>query len=84
MKNIRVFLTENFQFLEVKFSIYLNRRVFVMVRKFKVAKDVKFRPAENECTDAQSDLIFLWAHTLEGTFSQIFSFCRLIWPYTFA
>ena len=27
------FLSENFQFLEVKFSIYLNRRVFVMVRK---------------------------------------------------
>ena len=24
------FLSENFQFLEVKFSIYLNRRVFVM------------------------------------------------------
>ena len=31
MKNIRDFLSENFQFLEVKFSIYLNRRVFVMV-----------------------------------------------------
>ena len=30
MKNIRVLLSENFQFLEVKFSIYLNRRVFVM------------------------------------------------------
>ena len=30
MKNIRVFLSEHFQFLEVKFSIYLNRRVFVM------------------------------------------------------
>ena len=30
MKNIRVFLSENFQFLEVKFSIYLNRRVLVM------------------------------------------------------
>ena len=31
MKNNRVFfLSENFQFLEVKFSIYLNRRVFVM------------------------------------------------------
>ena len=29
-KNIRVFLSENFQFLDVKFSIYLNRRVFVM------------------------------------------------------
>ena len=30
MKNIRVFLSENFQFFEVKFSIYLNRHVFVM------------------------------------------------------
>ena len=30
MKNIRVFLSENFQYFEVKFSIYLNRRVFVM------------------------------------------------------
>ena len=30
MKNIRVFLSENFQFLEVEFSLYLNRRVFVM------------------------------------------------------
>ena len=27
---ISVFLPENFQFLEVKFSIYLNRRVFIM------------------------------------------------------
>ena len=30
MKNIRVFYLIFFQFLEVKFSIYLNRRVFVM------------------------------------------------------
>ena len=30
MKNVRVFLSENFQFLEVKFSIYLDRHVFVM------------------------------------------------------
>ena len=30
MKNIRFFLSENVMFLEVKFSIYLNRRVFVM------------------------------------------------------
>ena len=42
MKNIRVFLSENFQFLEVKFSIYLNRRVFVMVFCFK---------ADNESPD---------------------------------
>ena len=30
MKNIRDVLSENFQFLEVKFSIYLNRSVFVI------------------------------------------------------
>ena len=30
MKNIRVFISESYQFLEVKFSLYLNRRVFVM------------------------------------------------------
>ena len=24
------FLSENFQFLEMKFSLYLNRRVFIM------------------------------------------------------
>ena len=31
MKNIKIFLSENFKFLEVKLSIYLNRRVFVMI-----------------------------------------------------
>ena len=30
MKNVGVFVSENFQFLEMKFSIYLNRCVFVM------------------------------------------------------
>ena len=31
IKNIRIeFLSENFQFFVVKFSIYFNRRVFVM------------------------------------------------------
>ena len=30
MKNIRIFLSENFPFLVVKFSIYLNKCVFVM------------------------------------------------------
>ena len=33
MKNIKSFLSEIFQFLEVKFSIYLNRRVFIMCSK---------------------------------------------------
>ena len=31
MKNYQSFLSEKFQFLELNFSIYLNRRVFVMV-----------------------------------------------------
>ena len=29
MKNISFFLSENFHFLVVNFSVYLNRRVFV-------------------------------------------------------
>ena len=33
MKNIRVFYLKIFSFLGVKFSIYLNRRVFVMLLK---------------------------------------------------
>ena len=49
MKNIRVFLPENFQFLEVKFSIYeyLNRRVFVMIFIFLVVK--AYRIFEQSC-----------------------------------
>ena len=31
MKKILEFLSENFQFLVVKFSVYLNRRVFLML-----------------------------------------------------
>ena len=35
MKNIRLFLSEKYQVLEVKLSIYLNRRVFVMAKTEK-------------------------------------------------
>ena len=31
MKNISAFISENFQFWVVKFSMYLNRYVFVML-----------------------------------------------------
>ena len=31
MKKNQKFLSENFHFLVVKFSVYLNRRVFVML-----------------------------------------------------
>ena len=40
MKNIGVFVSENFQFFEVTFSIYLNRSVFVMT-KFPFAPTVE-------------------------------------------
>ena len=38
MNNIRIFYLKIFLFLVVKFSVYLNRRVFVMV-SFKVKTD---------------------------------------------
>ena len=56
MKNISVFLSEKFQFLEIKFSIYLNRRVFVM---------------EDSNQTAQADLNLRWPHMFLGTFSDV-------------
>ena len=42
MKNIRVFLSENYQFLEMKFSVYLKRRVFVMFyQAFDAGKEIR-------------------------------------------
>ena len=35
MKNIRIFLSENFPFLCVKFSISLNTHVFILLKQFK-------------------------------------------------
>ena len=43
MKNIRVFVSENFQFLEMKFLMYLNRRVFVMNNNNKHCDEIKQR-----------------------------------------
>ena len=45
MKNIRIFVSENFQFLEVKASRYLNRRVFVMYRLFFIVLGLTTREA---------------------------------------
>ena len=45
MKNIRVFLSENFQLLEVKCSILLNRRVFVMNQQDTTWKKASHRAA---------------------------------------
>ena len=41
-------LSENFQFLEVKFSIYLNRQVFVMTEHILDSQSCKLLHADNE------------------------------------
>ena len=46
MKKYQKFLSENFQFLVIKFSIYLNRRVFVM---FLGAEKILSRLPQIEC-----------------------------------
>ena len=42
MKNIGFFLSENSLFLEVQFSVYLNRRVFVMSIILASSSEVNF------------------------------------------
>ena len=42
MKNIAVFYLKIFSFLEVKFSIYLNRRVFVMIASIVLCTECIF------------------------------------------
>ena len=61
-ENIRVFLSDNFQFLEAKFSIYLNRRVFVMNSNFvNVAKNVSLLRRRKENRQGLSGFGFLYA-----------------------
>ena len=63
------FLSENFQFLEVKFSIYLNRSVFIMdsfwnprcsipLRKHAYSNIVKILPPKNEKFQIKNSYIF--------------------------
>ena len=42
IKYIRVFVSGNLQFLEVKFSIYLNRHVFVMKNNAMLTVLIRF------------------------------------------
>ena len=55
-KMSEVLLSENFQFLEVKFSIYLNRCVFVMVGSQISKLSLTGRQGFClECVDEQAD-----------------------------
>ena len=48
MKNIRVFYLKKFSFLEVKFSMYLNRCVFVMYRSKNAGNTLNYKVIYNE------------------------------------
>ena len=51
MKKISDFLSKNFLFLEVKISIYLNRRVFVMRTFYRTFKTNCAAMTENVSLD---------------------------------
>ena len=55
MKNLKVFLLEIFQFLVVKFSVYLNRRVFVMSKRNEFAPEGSM---EKICSYGEQTLSF--------------------------
>ena len=85
------FLSENFQFSEEKFSIYFNRRVFVMAfRIFRVctiflhwnsagskASSCAKQRRWSDCADMQADMC-CW-HNPEGTSSQVAALTTYTW-----
>ena len=71
MKNIRVFLSENFQFLEVQFSIYLNRRVFVMAGQtvYSTSKYQRHRPISLHKSGLSESLLSAYTMYQEDIFT---------------
>ena len=72
---ISEFLSEHFQFFEVKFSIYWNRRVFIMSLHNPHEETLthwltKLRLMKIQI-NAQADLNLRWAHMSLGTFSDV-------------
>ena len=69
MKNIRIFLSENFPFLVVKFSICLNRRVFVMFTyivgiHWNHITEMISENTHNVCFHGEICKIFIWISVL--------------------
>ena len=62
MKNISFFLFKNFQFLEVKFSIYLNKCVFVMSK----TESCGIKKSAKETNTADSVLVSLFLYNKES------------------
>ena len=68
---ISEFLSEKFQFLEIKFSIYLNRHVFVMTkqRQKKTKKKKKKKKKKTNAKASYNVIIYAISH-INGNFSQ--------------
>ena len=79
MKKISEFLSENVHVLMVKFLIYLNRRVFVMMRRNWCTWYIGFKDIERECvplrtTSTQVFVTFntLWANLADDKLTIVF------------
>ena len=60
-KKYQIFFSENFPFLVVKFSIYLNRRVFIMFSRQQIDVIFLILPRKQDLTfQEMSNPIFLW------------------------
>ena len=66
----QIFLSGIFQFLEVQFSIYLNRRIFVISADFALrVREVNQYPSTcKKSSDIELVCFFIWP-ALKGTFS---------------
>ena len=53
------FLPENFQFLEVKFSLYLNRRIFVVCLLLRIVHHSADSETDHARTDAPTEKLFV-------------------------
>ena len=67
MKNIRVFYLKIFSFFGVKFSLYLNRRVFVML-KISLSKQCRPRSDTAECGIRSESTLFAIYSVILHTF----------------
>ena len=77
MKNICVFLSENFQFLEIKFSIYLNRRVFVMCFNNENYWTTSVDPVQKVASDQVLHYLLLIMQSVNTSASSTVNSCYL-------
>ena len=71
MKKYRSFLSINFQFLEVNFSIYLNRRVFVMSTRAPASSDAFLYVAHIWiCCTKDSNVLYFNTYNAMGKLSR--------------